>query len=184
MNRETAFEELSVRLEDKNLIKHSLAVEAIMRKLAVNLQEDIELWGLAGLLHDIDRKKVGEDKHRYGLVGAEILEGLNVNPTIIYAVKSHNPNLGIQRRRRIDKALFCAIPLARLLTACAASHPEKKLSALKLQYVKDRFNDESFERETVDREKISTCEEIGLSLDAFIETGLSAMQEISDKLGL
>lgn len=184
MNRKTAFEELSVRLEDTNLIKHSLAVEAIMRKLAVNLQEDIELWGMAGLLHDIDRQKVGEDMQRHGLVGAEILEGLNVNPTIIYAIKSHNPNLGIQRRRRIDKALFCAIPLATLLTACASNLPEKKLSALDPQYVTDQFYDESFEKETVDREKIISCEEIGLSLGAFIEIGMAAMQEISDKLGL
>lgn len=184
MNRKTAFEELSVRLEDKNLIKHSLAVEAIMRKLAGNLQEDIELWGMAGLLHDIDRGKVGEDMQRHGLVGAEILEGLNVNPTIIYAIKSHNPNLGVMRRRRIDKALFCSIPLAKLLTACAVNLPEKKLSAVDPQYVTDQFYDESFEKDKVNREEIMTCEEIGLSLGSFIEIGLSAMQDISDDLGL
>lgn len=184
MNRKTAFEELSVRLEDKNLIKHSLAVEAIMRKLAVNLQEDIELWGMAGLLHDIDQEKVGEDMQRHGLVGAEILEGLNVNPTIIYAIKSHNPNLGVQRRRRIDKALFCAIPLANLLTACAFNLPEKKLSVLEPEFITDKFYDESFEKDAVDREEIRTCEEIGLSLGSFIEIGLTAMQEISDELEL
>ncbi len=183
MNRKTAFEELSVRLEDKTLIRHSLAVEAIMRKLAVNLQEDIELWGMAGLLHNIDRQKVGEDLQRHGLVGAEILEGLNVNPTIIYAIKSHNPKLGVQRRRRIDKALYCAIPLATLLEACACSHPDK-LAGLDPQVVTDQFYDEGFEKEEVDREKIRTCEEIGLSLGAFIEIGLAAMQEISNELEL
>ena len=115
MNRKTAFEELSVRLENKGLIQNSLTVEAIMRKLAVYLQEDIELWGLAGLLHNIDQEMVDGDLQRKGLGGAEILEGLNVNPTIIYAIKAHNPELGVQRRRRIDKALFCAIALADLL---------------------------------------------------------------------
>ena len=184
MDRKSAFEELSVRVEDNNLIKHSLAVEAIMRKLAANLQEDIELWGMTGLLHEIDREKVGDDMQRHGLVGAEILEGLNVNPTIIYAIKSHNPNLGVQRRRRVDRALFCAIPLAKLITACALSLPEKKLAALDPQYVTDQFYDENFEKETVDRDGIRTCEEIGLSLGAFIEIGLAAMKERSDDLEL
>lgn len=183
MNRKTAFEELSVRMEDRNLIKHSLAVEAIMRKLAVNLQEDIELWGMAGLLHDIDREKVGEDIQRHGLVGAEILEGLNVNPTIIYAIKSHNPKLGIQRRRRIDKALYCANPLASLLAACALHLPDKKLASLDVQFVTDQFYDEGFEKD-ISREELTACEEIGLSMGTFIEIGLAAMQEISSELEL
>ena len=182
MNRKTAFEELSVRLENKSLIQNSLAVEAIMRKLAVYLQEDIELWGLAGPLHNIDQEKVDGDLQRKGLVGAEILEGLNVNPTIIYAIKAHNPKLGIQRRRRIDKALFCAIPLADLLKACKLSLPEKKLDEMDPQYVTDMFYDYSFKSQEIDREKISSCEDIGLSLGALIEMGLSALQEISDEL--
>lgn len=183
MDRKTAFEELSVRLENKELIKHSLAVEAIMRKLAVYMQEDVELWGVTGLFHDIDREKVGDDLTKHGLVGAEILEGLNVNPTIIYAVKSHNPELGVHRRRRIDKALYCANPLATLLTACAASLPDQKLKSLDIQYITDKFIDESFAGE-IDREKISACEEIGLSQEAFFNIGLKAMQEISEELEL
>ena len=53
MNREEAFKELQERLTNANLIKHSLAVEAIMRGIAIYFKEDIEKWGLAGLLHDI-----------------------------------------------------------------------------------------------------------------------------------
>ncbi|MBP7174779.1 MAG: HDIG domain-containing protein [Thermoclostridium sp.] len=184
MNRQTAFEELTIRLESKELIQNSLAVEAIMRKLAVYLQEDIELWGMTGLLHNIDQEKVDGDLQRKGLVGAEILEGLNVNPTIIYAIKAHNPKLGVQRRRRVDKALFCAIPLADLLKACALSVPEKQLEELDPQYITDMFYDQSFKSEEVDREKISDCEEMGLSLGAFIELGLSALKEISGELKL
>lgn len=184
MNRKTAFEELSVRVENKSTIQHSLAVEAIMRKLAANLQEDIELWGMAGLLHAIDQEKVGGDAQRRGLVGAEILEGLNVNPTIIYAIKAHNPKLGVQRRRRIDKALYCAIPLATLFIACMKIRPENKLNSLDPQFVTDMFYDDGFEKEGVDRERLSSCEEIGLSLGTFIEVGLEALQEASDELEL
>ena len=180
MDRKTAFEELSVRVDNRTLIKHSLAVEAIMRKLAVYMQEDVELWGITGLLHDIDWDKVGGDSKKHGLVGAEILEGLNVNPTIIYAVKSHNPELGVHRRRRIEKALYCADPLAALLTACAKSLPEQKLKLLDTQYIAEKFDDENFGNE-IDREKISACDEIGLSLEAFFNIGLKAMQEISEE---
>lgn len=183
MDRKAAFEELAVRLENKELIKHSLAVEAIMRKLAVYLQEDVELWGQAGLLHDIDRDKIGGDYDRHGQLGAEILEGLNVNPTIIYAVKSHNPKLGVPPRRRIDKALSCSNQLAVLLIACAKSLPDKKLGSMDIQYITERFQEEGF-AEDADRNKISACEEIGISLGLFFEIGLTAMQEISEDLEL
>lgn len=183
MDRQTAYEELAVRLENNNLIKHSLAVEAIMRKLSEYLQEDIEQWGLAGLLHDIDYDKVGGDMQKHGQVGAEILEGLNVNPTVIYAVRSHNPALGVARRRKIDKALYCADPLSGLLTACALILPDKKLKDVDTQFVMKKLHEKSFAK-GANREQIAACEEIGLSVEKFIELGLSAMQEIHEQLEL
>lgn len=183
MDRNTAYEELTVRLENKNLIKHCLAVEAIMRELAEHLQEDVELWGQTGLLHDIDLDKVSGDLEKHGLVGAEILEGLNVNPTIIYAVKAHNPSLGVERRRKIDKALFCADPLSGLLTACALILPEKKLEKVDTTFVMKKFNEKSFAR-GANREQIKTCDEIGLTLEQFIDIGLSAMKGIHEQLAL
>lgn len=183
MDRNTAYEELVSRLENKNLIKHSLAVEAIMIKLAEHLHEDIHMWGLAGLLHDIDYDKVNGDMDKHGMVGAEILEGLNLDPTVIYAVKAHNPSLGLVRRRKIDKALFCSDPLSGLITACALILPEKKLAGIDNEFVIKRFHEKSFAR-GANREQILTCGEIGLSLEEFIEIGLSAMKGIHHALGL
>jgi putative nucleotidyltransferase with HDIG domain len=183
MDRKTALEELEARVENKNLIKHCLAVEAIMRKLAAFLHEDIELWGLAGLLHDIDMDKVNGDINKHGLAGGEILEGLNVAPDVIYAVKSHNPALGVERRRKIDKALFCADALSGLITACALILPDKKLESVDTKFIMKKFNEKSFAREA-DREQIKYCEEIGLPLEQFIDIGLSAMKEIHKQLGL
>lgn len=183
MDRDRAYAELRARLETKNLIKHSLAVEAIMRKLASYFQEDIELWGLAGLLHDIDYDKAGSDPEKHGIIGAEILDGLNVDHTVIYAVKAHNPQTGVERRRRIDKALYCADPLSGLITACALILPDKKLEGVTTEFVLKKFNEKAFAR-GANREQIMTCEEIGLSLEKFIELGLEAMKEIHEELGL
>jgi putative nucleotidyltransferase with HDIG domain len=78
MNREQALEEVQKRISSKNLIKHSLAVEAIMRELAEHFGQDLEKWGLAGLLHDIDYENTAEDPARHSLEGAEILKGLGI----------------------------------------------------------------------------------------------------------
>jgi putative nucleotidyltransferase with HDIG domain len=183
MDRERAYVELKARLVTKNLIKHSLAVEAIMRKLAAYFHEDIELWGLAGLLHDIDYDKVSSEPEKHGIIGAEILDGLNVDHTVIYAVKSHNSQTGIVRRRRIDKALFCSDPLSGLITACALILPDKKLEGVTTEFVLKKFNENSFAK-GANREQIMMCEEIGLSLEKFVDLGLEAMKEIHEKLEL
>ena len=69
MNREQALQMLKQHLSNENHISHSLAVEAIMRGLAERLGEDVDKYGLAGLLHDIDYDATGEDPHRHSLVG-------------------------------------------------------------------------------------------------------------------
>ncbi|NLM27657.1 MAG: HDIG domain-containing protein [Clostridiaceae bacterium] len=183
MDRERAYAELKARLVTENLIKHSLAVEAIMRKLAAYFQEDVELWGLAGLLHDIDYDRVGADPEKHGIIGAEILDGLNVDHTVIYAVKSHNPQTGTARRRKMDKALFCSDPLSGLITACALILPDKKLEGVTTEFVLKKFKENSFAK-GANREQIMTCEEIGLTLEKFIELGLEAMKDIHEELGL
>src|SRR5690554_5215569 len=127
MEREQALEELKGRVKNQNIIKHSLAVEAIMKELAFHFKEDIDKWGLAGLLHDIDYDKTADDPSKHSLVGADILEGLDIESSIVYAVKAHNDFHGIERKRKIDKALYCADPMAGMITACALVLPSKKL---------------------------------------------------------
>lgn len=183
MDRSKAMEELRLRLENENLIKHSLAVEAIMRKLADYFHEDIELWGMAGLTHDIDLERVQNDMHLHGLMGGDILEGLNFDETIVYAVKAHNPNNNYARRRKIDKGLYCSDPMSGLITACALILPEKKLEKINEIFVLKRFNEKGFAR-GVSREQIATCADLELSLDSFIKLSLDAMKEISSQLGL
>jgi len=183
MERMQAYEELKVRLTNKSLIKHSLAVEAIMRSLAEYLKDDIEKWGLAGLLHDIDYDKTAEDPSKHSLLGATILENLGIDDSIVYAVKAHNVYHGVKRKRKMDKALYVANPVSVLITNSALIIPSNKLEDVTADFVLNKFNDKSFEH-SADREQILTCSELGISLEQFIEISLSAMKAISKELEL
>ena len=183
MEREQALKELKGRLKSENLIKHSLAVEAIMKDLALYFKEDIDKWGLAGLLHDIDYDKTADDPSKHSIVGAEILETLNVESSIIYAVKAHNEMHGMERKRKMDKALYCADPVSGLIIASALILPSKKLEDVTVEFVLKRMNEKGFAK-GANREQIKSCEELGISLEKFIEISLNAVKKISDELGL
>ena len=183
MDRERALAELKARLSNKNLIKHSLAVEAIMRDLAALLRDNVEMWGLAGLLHDIDYDKTAGDPAKHSLLGAEILQNLGIDEEIVYAVKAHNDYHGIERKRKLDKALYCADPVSGLITAAALILPSKKLEDVSVEFVLKRMNEKAFAR-GANREQIKTCSELGLTLEEFIEVSLNAMKKISGELGL
>ncbi len=183
MDREQALTELKARVKNVNLLKHSLAVEAIMRGLAVLLKDTADVWGLTGLLHDIDYERTASDHAMHSIVGAEILENLGVDGEIVYAVKAHNPCHGIERKRKIDRALYCADPVSGLITAAALILPSKKLSDVTTDFVLRKMSEKNFAK-GADRDQIKSCSEIGLTLEAFIETSLDAMKKISDELGL
>ncbi|TYQ16352.1 UNVERIFIED_CONTAM: putative nucleotidyltransferase with HDIG domain [Acetivibrio alkalicellulosi] len=183
MEREQAIEELRGRLKNENLIKHSFAVEAIMKELALYFKEDIDKWGIAGLLHDIDYDKTADDPSKHSIVGAEILESLDVESSVVYAVKAHNDIHGIERKRKIDKALYCADPASGLITASALILPSKKLEDVTVDFVVKRINEKGFAK-GANREQIKSCEELDISLEKFIEIALNAMKKISNDLGL
>ncbi len=183
MDREQALTELKARIKHNNLIKHSLAVESIMRKLASLFRENVEVWGLAGLLHDIDYERTADEPSMHSIIGADILENLGVEQEIIYAVKAHNPYHGIERKRKLDKALYCADPVSGLITAAALILPSKRLADVTAQFTMRKMSEKSFAK-GANRDQIRSCSELGLSLENFIETSLMAMQEISDQLGL
>lgn len=183
MTRDEAIALLEQHIENPNLRKHILAVEAVMRRLARHFGEDEDRWGLAGILHDIDYEQTATDPDRHSLVGAQMLEGLGVEPEIVYAVKVHNDRHGLPRLSRLDKALHAADPLTGLIVAGALIRPEKKLAAVDTQFILNRFGEKSFAR-GANRETIRCCAELGLSLEEFIGLGLEAMQGIAGELGL
>jgi len=181
MTRQDAFKLVRERLKNKNLIKHSLAVEACMEKLAEKFGEDKFKWALTGLLHDLDYEETKDDFSQHGFVTVRVLENYKVSQEILDAIKAHAGHM--QRDSFMAKALYAVDPLAGLIVAAALMHPDRKLKSLDAGFVLNRFKEKRFAK-GANRQQIMCCSELGLELKEFIEICLSAMQEISSNLGL
>ncbi len=175
---------LKENIENKNLIKHSLAVSAAMKELAREFGEDEEKWETAGLLHDIDYEKTKDKPEEHSKKGSEMLKELGFEEDICQAVLSHNKMHQIEPDSLMAKALYCVDPLTGLIVASTLVLPSKKISDLKTENVLKRFKEKSFAK-GADREVISQCREmLDLNLEQFIAMVLGAMKKISDDLGL
>jgi len=185
MEREKALELLRIHVKNENLVKHCLASEAVMRALAARLGADQELWGLAGLLHDIDVERTAGDLARHTLEAAVILIGSGLPETLIEAVKMHNEAAqgGRKRTEIFHKALAAGETVTGLITATALVYPDRKLSGVKASSVTKRMKDKRFAA-GVDRGIIMECEALGLKLEEFVELSLGAMRAIAPDLGL
>ncbi len=183
MTREEALNLLKKYVKNNNLIKHMLATEAIMKALARRLNEDEELWGLTGLLHDVDYELTEKEPEKHSLLSEEILKPYNLPLEMIEAIKAHNEIHGFSRNSLLAKALYAIDPLTGLIVASALVHPERKLDPLDTEFILKKFKEKSFAR-GANREQIKSCEELGLNLDEFISIGLSAMKSISRELEL
>lgn len=183
MQHGEALDLVKEQVKNKNLIKHMLATEAVMARLADHFGQDRELWSLVGLLHDVDYDLTDREPERHGLVGAQMLEERGLPGELVQAVRAHNEALGYERVTLLDKALYAVDPVTGLLVAAALIHPDKKLSAIDVDFVLNRFREKSFAR-GAGREQIETCSGLGLSLEEFISLSLEAMQGISKELGL
>lgn len=181
MTRDEALKLLQENLKHKNLFKHSLAVEACMRKLAERLREDPDRWGLAGLLHDIDYQKTMDNPERHALEAMEILKPYIKDEEILHAIRAHAEKDTLSSK--MDWALYSVDPLTGLIVAAALMHPTKTLKGVDLTFLKKRFKEKRFAA-GASREQIKQCEKLGLSLDEFMQICLDAMKEISDQLGL
>ena len=181
MEREVAWELLKEKVTNRNLRKHCLATEAVMRALARRLGEDEELWGLAGLVHDVDYDQTADQPELHAELGARMLEERGYSPEVVAAVRAHAGKK--ERESRLERAIYAADPLTGFIVACALIHPDKKLSAIDVQFLKNRWGEKSFAR-GASREIMSTCTELGLELDEFLGIALKAMQSISGELGL
>jgi len=182
LDREEILDSIHANVQDKNMIKHMLATEAIMRALARKLGEDEEEWGITGLIHDIDVELVEGDMSSHSKLGADIAQELGATETMAHAILCHNEAHGISRETKLDKALFCADPLSGLITAAALVRPDK-LSGLTTKSVMKRFREKSFAA-GVNREQVAQCPEMGLELEEFIGLGIKAMKGIDLELEL
>lgn len=183
MTREEAVKLLNEKVQNKNLIKHCLAVEVCMKEFAQYFNENVEMWGLAGLLHDVDYETTKDDLTQHSLVGAKILEDAGLDKEIVEAVKTHNEAHGIKPESLMAKVLLPVDPLTGLIIASVLVLPSKKIVEVTTENVLNRFKEKGFAK-GANREIIAKCVDAGLSLEEFVKIGLNAMQKINIELGL
>jgi putative nucleotidyltransferase with HDIG domain len=182
MTRDEAIALVKRRVSKGNLVKHMLASGACMRALALELDGDPDLWELVGVLHDLDYDETADDVDRHGLRTVEILKEEGIEDTQIFdAVLAHvgkkDPETPMER------AIYAVDPTTGFIVACALMHPTKHLSGLDLEFIRKRFKDKRFAA-GASRDQMRASETLGLSLDGFLTTCLTAMQRESEALGL
>ncbi len=182
MDRELVLRKIREIIKEENIVKHLLATEAVMRGIAEYFEEDVEKWGLSGLVHDIDYHLTKNAMKFHGIQGARMLKEMGFPQDIIDAVKAHNPLNGSERKTLLEKALYATDPLTGLITACALVKG-KKLENVDVDFVMKRFKEKHFAA-GANREMIAACTEMGLSLEDFVLIGLEKMKEIHKDLDL
>jgi len=183
LTREEALGLVKKNVKKRNIVFHMIAVEAVMRGLARHFGEDEKLWGLTGLIHDIDYEKIGDAWEKHGVLAGEILKGM-VSDDVLRAIKSHNfERTGVTPESRMEKALICCDAISGLLVACALVMPSKKLEEVKVKTVKKKFKDKDFAR-GADRERILFCEKLGVPKEKFFEIALEGLKNYAEEIGL
>jgi len=181
MNREEALALVHREIKNANLVKHCLAVEACMRAFAEKLGEDVETWGLAGLLHDLDYEYTADDPERHTLKTVEMLQPHGIGEDVLHAIRAHNMKADL--KSPMDLALYTVDPTTGFIIACALMHPSKSLAAVDLKRMKKRWKEKAFAK-GASREQMAEGEKLGMDLDTFLTTCLTAMQGIGGELGL
>jgi putative nucleotidyltransferase with HDIG domain len=164
-----------------SLRRHMLAVEAAMRAYAPRFGGDEELWGLTGLLHDLDYERYPnlEDGHpRYAL--AE-LERRGYPPELVRAVASHADFLGVSRDSPMEKALFAVDELSGFILAVAYVRPEG-LVGMTPKSVKKKLKQPSFAAAVHRDELREGAEELGVDFDEHLTIVIGALAERQDEL--
>ena len=187
LTREQANELLHKYVKGENYITHSYAVEAIMRGLAKRLApDDVEYWGICGLLHDLDEETAPwrDDFGTHVPTSAKILrdEGYG-DPVMENAIMAHNPACGKQPETTLEYALIAADPMSGFIKAIAQIYPDKKVASVKHKSVNKRFKETRFAA-GANRQYMSLIEKTGISWDEFIDIALESMTEIADQIGL
>lgn len=170
---------------------HLIETEAIMKSLASRFGADEEVWGIIGLLHDIDWDLTKDkDISSHTIEAVKILKRAGASDFLIESIISHGyghqdiPEYQEKTRQgKLQHCLAAAETLTGLIIASALVQPDKKLASVKVSSLKKKFKQKAFAA-NCNREIILECENAGIPLDEFLETGLKSLQERSDEIGL
>ena len=182
MNRQDALAIVEQYVSNENLIRHMLAVEAAMRFYAQKFDQDEELWGNTGLLHDYDWE-IHPTMDEHPQAGAPILREKGVPEEIVQAILSHADHTGIPRQTIMEKALYACDEVTGLIIAAALVRPSHSLDDLKVKSVKKKWKDRNFASGANRGEIAQGADEFGVELWEHVGNVIQAMRGIGPELG-
>lgn len=185
MNRQEAWELVNEYTKNPRLVGHMLAVEACMRYYAAKYGEDVETWGMVGLLHDFDYER-WPDPPDHPLQGERILAELGVPEDIRYTICSHADYLQDRYPRTSlrDKVLYAVDELSGLVVATALVRPTRSIFEVDVAGVKKKMKDKRFAAGVNREDVVRGAAELGVDLDEHIGHVIEALKAAADDLGL
>jgi putative nucleotidyltransferase with HDIG domain len=183
MTRDEAWQVVCEFVQNENLRRHMLAVEACMRAYAKKFGEDEERWATTALLHDFDWE-IHPAAPEHPMRGEPILAERGVDEETRRAILSHANYSGVPRVSLMEKALFACDELAGFLTACSYVKPSRSIEEVDAGSVKRKLKDKAFARNVNREDIISGAQELGVPLEEHIAFCIGAMKERAAELGL
>jgi putative nucleotidyltransferase with HDIG domain len=183
VSRGDAWELFCEWTESDSLRKHVLAVEAAMRAYARERGEDEELWGVTGIVHDLDYERFPDLETGHPRRAIEELRSRGYPDEVIEAVAGHADFLGVPRETELAKTLYAVDELSGFIAACALVRPAG-IHGLTPKSVKKKLKQPSFAA-AVSREEVRRgAEELGVDFDEHVSFVIAAMEDRADELGL
>jgi predicted hydrolase (HD superfamily) len=181
--REEAMTLLKTYNRNESLIKHALAVEGVMRFMARKHGQDEDVWGVVGLIHDLDYEQF-PDQHCQKT--EEILKENHWPADLIRAVVSHGWGIctDVQPQTTMEKVLFAIDELTGLVATSALVRPSKSVLDMKAKSVKKKWKDKRFAAK-IDRSIIQKgAEMLGVEIGELITDTIMGMREVAAEIGL
>lgn len=183
MTRDQALSLVREYVKNENLVRHMLAVEAAMRFYAEKFGEDMDAWGLVGLLHDFDWE-IHPTLEEHPQAGVPILQSHGLPDWVIRAILSHADHTGVLRQSKLEKALYACDEITGLITAVALVRPSRSILDMEASSVKKKWKDKAFAAGANRDEIAQATQEFGLDLWEHVGNVILAMRRIAPELGL
>ncbi len=174
--------------QSESLRKHMLAVEGAMRAYAQKFGEDVERWGITGLIHDFDYERFPNSTHsptdEHPSEGVRVLRSKGYPEEILEAILGHAQYTNTPRESKMAKTLFAVDELTGLITATALVRPTKSVHEVDARSVRKKMKDKAFARGVSREDVVNGANELGVDLDEHISFVIASMQARSADLGL